>query len=265
LDAQGADLQKPVVIVQGITLFQDSLVNTSLLAGALAGAAPPLTYPDYAGGTNLEDHVSVLVRPSALCLDPRAPDQGGVLVTTGAVAADGAVHGSYPPADTKDPSPGVVIDSSALSNPQLSKLVNRKAAGTTNGLVGGCLPTGRYQINLVYPTGQAWTTPNETGSCAPAEGSALFAASGFDPGSCSAKPRPVLYSQGTRAVVEITPSTSGNCAAGAAVAPVPFACTSLCPDARLDPTASTPCSVCLDPTLDPASSPPCTRPLAATP
>ena len=42
--------------------------------------------------------------------------------------------------------------------------------GKINGPVQGCLPPGRYAPNFVYPTGQAWTVPNESGSCAVAEG-----------------------------------------------------------------------------------------------
>ena len=29
----------------------------------------------------------------------------------------------------------------------------------------GCLPQGRYTMNLVYGTGQAWSDPNEAGVC----------------------------------------------------------------------------------------------------
>jgi hypothetical protein len=148
-----------------------------------------------------------------------------------------------------------VIASANVTNPQLATLVNHNLAGATNGLIGGCLPTGRYQVNLVYPTGQAWTTPNETGSCAASEGNTLFTGAGTstqlpptfpDPlanGCSGVSPRPVLYSQGTRAVIEITPTTNpNNCKAGGPVAPVPFACTSLCSDPSLDPTTTPPCS-----------------------
>ncbi len=102
---QGTDLQKPAVIIQGITLYGDTFVDTLSGSGGLFPGTgvlpPPLLYPDLAGGTNLKDHVSVLVRPSALCLDPRAPDNGGVLVTTGILQAQGdgssAVIGDFPP------------------------------------------------------------------------------------------------------------------------------------------------------------------------
>jgi hypothetical protein len=264
---QGADLAAPVVIIQGITLFGDSLAGTTTAASLLTGGqvGPPPAAP-----SKPVDHVSVMLRPSTLCLDPRAPDSGGVLVAPGASIdpKTQAILGPYPPSDVDDlasGTPGVVVDSHVLSNGQLAQLVNRKASGTTNGLLAGCLPTGRYAINVVYPTGQAWTTPNEAGSCAAEEGDTVFPEPGAGPGlvgSCSGKPRPALYSQGTRAVIEITPTTNpANCQAASptdgSIPSVPFACTSLCPSPRLDPTSSPPCSACLDPRLDPNGSPPC--------
>ena len=251
--AQGSKLEAPVVIIQGITLagdpkgvVPDSFLTTSVLSPAV-GVAQPLLYPDVVHNTNLQDHVSFLVRPSALCLDPRAPDNGGILVTPGNFQSqsDGtyAITGNFPPGDPIDTaSSGIVIDDSIGSNPQLSTLVNTKLGH--NGIVGGCIPTGRYQINLVYPTGQAWTTPNESGACATLEGSTQLT---NDPGSCSiANPRKVLRSQGTRAVVEVTTATPGSCAAGGAGGgAVPYACTTLCTDQTKDPTANPPCSKAL--------------------
>ena len=290
ITAQGSDLTQPIVIIQGITLNGDSFLGTTVEGPVLANPAvpTPLSYPDYASKTNLQDHVTVLVRPSTLCMDPRAPDHGGVLVTPGNIVG-GSVNGPYAPLDTQEgATSGAVISSANLSNPQLATLVNHNAAGSTNGLVTGCLPTGRYQINIVYPTGQAWTTPNETGSCAAAEGNTLFTGSGAsgsftDPlvNGCSLVngPRPVLYSQGTRAVVEITPATNpANCTtyAGGVVPKdtngnptpngIPFACYGLCSDPSLDPTAinakGIPCSACLDPRYSPTGSPPCTQLIA---
>lgn len=87
----------------------------------------------------------------------------------------------------------------------------------------GCLPKGRYAITLVYPTGQAWTVPNEMGGCAPDEGA--LRTSGNIP-TCGSKPRPVLLSQGARAVLEIVdarPEDQATCVAH----PVPDGCTKL--------------------------------------
>jgi hypothetical protein len=225
LNTQGADLTHPAVIIQGITLVGDSLFDYG------TGSVTYSTYPDLVNKTNLYQNVTVLVRPSVICLDPRHPDRGGVLVTPGTGVTEGKVLGPYPTSDKGEgATQGVVVDTSTLSNPQLTGIVNHAAAGTTNGLMVGCLPTGRYAVNVVYPTGQAWTTPNEIGSCAATEGSTTFSDPNFDPGSCTDKPRKVLYSQGTRAVVEITPTTNpNNCKSAAptdgSIPAVPALCT----------------------------------------
>ena len=82
------------------------------------------------------------------------------------------------------------------SSPQVAALVNGHP-------VAACLPTGRYSINLVYPDGQAWTVPNESGACSDDEG-----ATNYKKLTCPIKPRPILHSQGARAVVEITPAAN---------------------------------------------------------
>ena len=159
----------PLVVIQGITLDQDSLART------VAGVANAPTT------AALRDHITVLLRPAALCLDPRRPDLGGTLVTphfTG-LSADANESGEKP-----------LFDANAI----------RKASPLVREVKRGCLPQGRYAISTVYPTGQAWTVPNETGGCAPAEG---VVQKGERVGSCAEKPRPVLLSQGARAVVEI--------------------------------------------------------------
>jgi hypothetical protein len=77
---------------------------------------------------------------------------------------------------------------------------------------------------MVYSTGQAWSTPNEMGSCAPKEGATSFP---DIPGTCEKQPRPVLYSQGTRAVIEIVaPKDPSVCEK----TPVPSVCTTLLPE-----------------------------------
>ena len=86
----------------------------------------------------------------------------------------------------------------------------------------GCLPKGRYAITLVYPTGQAWTVPNEMGGCARSEGAVVPGRTALS--SCVLKPRPVLLSQGARAVLEIVgPQDQATCDAN----PVPDACLKL--------------------------------------
>ncbi|MBX3206283.1 MAG: hypothetical protein KF764_14520 [Labilithrix sp.] len=166
----------PIVVIQGITLFDDSLART--IAGPVPAA--PTT-------SALRDHLTALIRPAALCFDPRRVDLGGVLVTphlTGR-SADGSESGQRP-----------LFDAKAIAAQPRVREVRR-----------GCLPTGRYAISLVYPTGQAWTVPNESGGCSAQEGSVRV---GDRVGSCTGKPRTVLLSQGSRGVVEIIgPSQEG--------------------------------------------------------
>jgi len=168
----------PLVVIQGITLFDDSLART--IAGPVPAA--PST-------SALRDHLTALVRPAAVCFDPRRVDLGGVLVTphlTGR-SADGSETGERPLFDPKE----------------IGKQPNVREVRR------GCLPMGRYAISLVYPTGQAWTVPNESGGCSAQEGVVRV---GDRVGSCSQKPRTVLLSQGSRGVVEIIgPSEEGFC------------------------------------------------------
>ena len=182
----------PVVVIQGITLLDDSLAKTI--------AIPVPTAPTTA---SLRDHISVLVRPAALCFDPRRIDAGGLLVTPHLTArsADATELGDKP-----------LFDPKALLKNRIVREIKE-----------GCLPKGRYAITLVYPTGQAWTVPNEMGGCARAEG--MLGPSG-NISTCATKPRPVLLSQGARAVLEIVdarPEDQATCDAH----PVPDVCTKL--------------------------------------
>lgn len=180
----------PVVIIQGITLLDDSLAKT--IAGPL---------PQAPTSAALRDHVTVLVKPAALCFDPRRIDVGGLLVTP---------HLTGQTADTNETAP--LFDQAALAKVPIVREIQQ-----------GCLPKGRYAMTLVYPTGQAWTVPNEIGGCAPSEGAIT---PDGDVSSCSAKPRHVLLSQGARAVLEVVdalPADQATCDDH----PVPAACTKL--------------------------------------
>lgn len=194
LRAQGS-ATLPIVIIQGITLNNDAFFPT------LAGA-PPKTPSDPLAA---KEHITVLVRPSVLCIDARNVAAGGVLVTphlTGK-SSDPAVSGEQP-----------LFDPVAV----------QKANPLINRVTQGCLPLGRYAINAVYPTGQAWTTPNEEGSCATLEGSIVPSTSSASTESCDRKPRPVLPSQGTRAVLEIVPPTTPDGVKTCTDHPVPPEC-----------------------------------------
>lgn len=182
----------PLVVIQGITLLDDSLART------IAGPVP--TSPSTAA---LRDHVTVLVKPAALCFDPRRVDVGGLLVTP---------HFTGKSADASETGDKALFDKAALEKLPIVREIRE-----------GCLPKGRYAISLVYPTGQAWTVPNEIGGCAPSEGTVVSRSGGS---SCTVKPRPVLLSQGARAVLEIVdprPEDKATCDDH----PVPDPCTKL--------------------------------------
>jgi hypothetical protein len=197
LDPNGTTPQgsatKPIVVIQAITLWKDDL-----LANALE---PPGREP---APENVVDRVTALVRPSAICFDPRSIEKGGTLVTP-------YFTGKSP--ETPDGPEVPLFDPNVLRAVQAKQIRNIRR---------GCLPAGKYGINLVYPSGQAWTVPNEMGACAPAEGTWD---TGVNPSSCAAKPRAVLRSQGPRAVLEIVaPTTPDGQKLCATDAPVPPEC-----------------------------------------
>ena len=180
----------PIVVIQGITLLDDSLART--IAGPVPAA--PTT-------SALRDHVTVLVRPAALCFDPRRIDVGGLLVTP---------HLTGRSADSNETGEKPLFDAKGVAGQRQVREIKQ-----------GCLPKGRYAITLVYPTGQAWTVPNEIGGCARSEGPRIARG---EISSCGVKPRSVLLSQGARAVLEIVaPQDPSACADN----PVPAACTKL--------------------------------------
>lgn len=188
LTAQGSTTA-PIVIIQGITLVSDSVLESVANAAATTPADPKARV----------DHLTAMIRPSVICFNPAHIDQGGVLVTP---------HLTGAPADNPTgPATTPLFDQKAILAAE-SKLVNK--------ITQGCLPTGRYQVNLIYPSGQAWTVPDEAGSCASDEGAIGPAPTGANapPGdglqACQTKPRAVMPSQGMRAVLEIVPPPPGD-------------------------------------------------------
>ncbi len=182
LVVQGSRGQAPLVVVQGITLFDDSLLRSTVAA---VPRAPTVSA--------LKDHVTVLARPAVLCLDPRDVAKGGVLVTP---------HFTARSADASEVGDKPLFDPQALAKQPGVREVKK-----------GCLPLGRYSISLVYSTGQAWTVPNEMGSCGALEGGVALSQGTSSAGTCTNKARPVLLSQGTRAVLEIVPPSTTEGAA----------------------------------------------------
>jgi hypothetical protein len=199
----------PVVVIQGITLLggdgEDATKPDSIYNTAQADAFGSLFDP--AAGRPVifqQDHLTVFLQPAVICFnslfDNTNPDKRGTIVTP---------HLTATTADVSQPAtPGVsTLPPAVLASPQVASLVG----GTP---IEACLPTGRYAINMVYPDGQAWTVPNETGACSSDEG-----ATDYRHLTCPTKPRPILYSQGTRAVVEVVATTNPAHCKGAAKVP----------------------------------------------
>lgn len=220
LTAQG-DATHPVVIMQGITLWgekgtdtadNDSLFNT----GAATVLGNPQTYINTDGSPNTfyQDHITVLLRPAVICFDSlfdaANSDKRGTLV---APYVSGWTTDT--PSVPYDIVPRDLLTNGDPARQQVTNLIKPPPNWTpdTPPAVQGCLPTGRYAINVVYPDGQAWTVPDEAGACtgnvgdSSGEGGTLW---NQTPITCSIQPRNVIPSQGTRAVVEIVPSTNPN-------------------------------------------------------
>ena len=203
--AQGSKTD-PVVIIQGLTIVNDSLFETALGTPPTKPGAPV-------------DHFTALVRPSVVCYNATAIDAGGILVTP-------YIRGPSP--DPADGERDIIVVGDVRA--ALGKLVR--------GFKLGCLPKGRYGMNVVYPNGQAWTNPNEAGGCGGSEGSTVYSTDPSVPGTCSIKPRPLLYSQGSRAVLEIVDAADPTFCKGALA--VPDEC--LPCSARANPAAFVECA-----------------------
>jgi hypothetical protein len=122
----------PMVILQGLTFYK-SLMNTL----AWPSSPPP-------GNVVHDASVVVALTPAVLCIDPTAAGKAKLVIT----------HET----DCGGMNPILVDQPGTLAT--LSKQFGREV-----DLVEACLPQGRYAMNLVYGTGQAWTVPNEAGVC----------------------------------------------------------------------------------------------------
>ena len=109
------------------------------------------------------------MRPAAICFshlfdNPAPADARGTLVTpfSGAPMAKFGGGGA----------PGSVIPTDILSNGDVKHRF--QVTNLVKQVQFGCLPRGRYGINVVYPDGQAWSVPNEAGACSGSEGTTDF-------------------------------------------------------------------------------------------
>jgi hypothetical protein len=274
LTAQGSP-GNPVVIMQGITFLAapqvnptgggnaqgDTLFNTVAAQGIaqttsfVPDSTDTLLNPDGTPHVFQQDHLTVGLRPVVICFNhlfdnPAAIDPRGTIVTPQSGAAQANVAVNPPPRASVVPldllNNGSVVQNDSTGNPNAKGLTGQQlryqATGLVNSIQYGCLPKGRYAINVVYPDGQAWTVPNEAGACSGTEGQTDYGGL-----TCTIKPRPVLYSQGNRAVVEIVgPSNPQNCTgpestpvttpnadqvpAGTAAPPTPSICLPVAPN-----------------------------------
>ena len=142
LDERDATLQTaqstPAVVLQGLVLRQGHLISTLVASLQDANGAPK--------PAETVDSLTVALRPAVVCFDPSDPRNDVLLVTPDLNALDGEV---------------VVTPDDAIAG--LARIFGGRSGALR--VVDGCLPKGAYQANLVYPSGQAWSVPNEGGAC----------------------------------------------------------------------------------------------------
>ena len=127
----------PAVILEGLTIYK-SLLATVLLQAPAIYSLPP--QPEVFAG----------ITPAVICLDPadQSPTAKATLLVSNLVDCMG---------------------DKLLGDMQGTLSALKKQFGRPVTTVQGCLPQGRYAMNLVYGTGQAWSDPNEAGVCAASE------------------------------------------------------------------------------------------------
>jgi len=118
--------------------------NASKICEAAPGSVADPNHPlQSREGVVLQDGFTALIRPSVVCIYPQ-DDLRGTLVTP----------------VQKDPNPA-----NAGVDLVLPEKIKQLRANRVKQVAFGCLPPGYYSINVVYPTGQAWSFPNLSGHC----------------------------------------------------------------------------------------------------
>jgi hypothetical protein len=173
-------VERPTVVLQGLTLYGGLLPTVGLGASTPIVAANP--------------EVIIALRPAALCLHVADPDRPGLLVVS---------HET----DT--------MGNKVLPDPEGVKAALGVQFKRPIEIAFGCLPEGKYAMNLVYPTGQAWTTPNEAAVCSPLE---VLSTDGT---MCGTRPR--LASQAALLVVG-PPKDPGYCSTAPGAAKIKSEC-----------------------------------------
>jgi hypothetical protein len=132
----------PAVILQGLVLNENLLATTvgSFRDPQTGAPRPPRPVQS----------LDVALRPSVICIpEPQNPAAPVYVVTPAFKALNG------------EP----ILDPASIADQVRAQLGNRPDIR----VIEGCLPRGKFQMNLIYDTGQAWTVPNEGGFCTYAE------------------------------------------------------------------------------------------------
>jgi hypothetical protein len=122
--------------------------NPRVVSSAIVAREPSLTsLLGATPGTQTAPTVVAMLRPTLICItDPNK---------------NGPAHIITPFKQSLSDKP-VVADEAGLTA-DVAALLRRDPAKTTFG--EGCLLPGDYAVNVVYPTSQSWTLPNESGTC----------------------------------------------------------------------------------------------------
>ncbi|MCS6901935.1 MAG: hypothetical protein RMJ98_20080, partial [Myxococcales bacterium] len=128
----------PAVILQGLILHENLLATTVGTFHDPQTGAPRPPRP--------VQSLDVALRPSVICIpEPQNPAAPVYVVTPSFQALNG------------EP----ILNPTSIAEQVRAQLKNRLDVR----VMEGCLPRGKYQMNLIYDTGQAWTIPNEGGVC----------------------------------------------------------------------------------------------------